>query len=72
MATILDRGSNFIDTADGYGGGESERIVGRALAERGLRDRVVLATKFTMRPGDPNPNASGNGRKNAHRALESH
>jgi aryl-alcohol dehydrogenase-like predicted oxidoreductase len=70
IADYLDRGGNFIDTADGYGGGESERIIGKAMMEGGSRDRVVLATKFTMGPGTPNPNASGNGRKNAYRALE--
>ena len=39
----LDAGINFIDTADVYGAGESEEIVGRAL--KGRRDDVVLATK---------------------------
>ena len=37
-------GINFIDTADNYGAGHSERVVGKAL--KGLRDRVILATKF--------------------------
>src|SRR5258705_9791336 len=41
----LDRGINLIDTAPAYGFGHSEEVVGRALAERGGRDRVVLATK---------------------------
>src|SRR2546429_2132380 len=41
----LDAGINFIDTADGYSGGESEEIVGQALAG-GRRDTVVLATRF--------------------------
>src|SRR4029079_2185743 len=40
----LDRGVNFFDTANNYGAGHSERILGRALA--GRRDEVVLATKF--------------------------
>lgn len=40
----LDLGINFFDTGDTYGNGESERVTGRALADR--RDRVVLATKF--------------------------
>jgi aryl-alcohol dehydrogenase-like predicted oxidoreductase len=40
----LDRGVNFFDTANNYGAGHSERIVGRALA--GRRDGVVIATKF--------------------------
>ncbi|TCP56387.1 aryl-alcohol dehydrogenase-like predicted oxidoreductase [Tamaricihabitans halophyticus] len=40
----LDLGLNFLDTADVYGGGHNERLVGRAIA--GRRDEVVLATKF--------------------------
>ena len=39
----LDRGVNFLDTADVYAAGESERIVGRAI--KGRRDRIVLSTK---------------------------
>jgi aryl-alcohol dehydrogenase-like predicted oxidoreductase len=46
----LDAGINFIDTADVYSAGESERIVGRALKDR--RDDVVLATKFFAPMGD--------------------
>jgi aryl-alcohol dehydrogenase-like predicted oxidoreductase len=66
----LELGGNFIDTADGYTGGTSEKILGDYLADSGRRDEVVLATKFTFngRPGDPN--AGGNGRKNVLRALE--
>ena len=47
----LDSGINFIDTADVYSAGESEEIVGKALAS-GRRDRVVLATKAHARMGD--------------------
>jgi aryl-alcohol dehydrogenase-like predicted oxidoreductase len=66
----LEAGGNFIDTADGYTGGASERMVGKFINDRGLRDHVVLATKFSF-SGDPaNPNAGGNGRKNIYRALE--
>jgi aryl-alcohol dehydrogenase-like predicted oxidoreductase len=46
----LDAGINFIDTADVYGGGETEEIVGNAI--KGRRDDVVLATKFSGRMGD--------------------
>ena len=51
----LDAGINFIDTADVYSRGESEEIVGKALAG-GRRDSVVLATKVhgTMQGDDPN------------------
>lgn len=67
----VDAGGNFVDTADVYAGGRSEELVGRFVAERGLRDRMVLATKFGFGGADPgNPNASGNGRKHVRRALE--
>jgi aryl-alcohol dehydrogenase-like predicted oxidoreductase len=55
----LDAGINFVDTADVYSAGESERIVGEALAER--RDEVVLATKVHGRMG-PGKNDEGNSR----------
>jgi aryl-alcohol dehydrogenase-like predicted oxidoreductase len=49
----LDRGVNLIDTAPAYGFGHSERVVGRAIAERGKRDQAVLATKVGLeRRGD--------------------
>jgi aryl-alcohol dehydrogenase-like predicted oxidoreductase len=66
----LDAGGNFIDTADGYTLGKSEEMLGKFIAERKLRDRIVLATKFTFSADPANPNAGGNGRKNIHRALE--
>jgi aryl-alcohol dehydrogenase-like predicted oxidoreductase len=63
----LDAGINFVDTADVYSQGESEQIVGKALA--GRRDEVVLATKFHGQMGD-DPNARGNSRRWAIRAVE--
>ncbi len=71
----LDAGGNFIDTADVYAGGRSEELVGQYIAERSLRDQVVLATKFSFSGSSGgasagNPNLGGNGRKNIHRALE--
>ena len=57
----LDAGINFIDTADIYSMGESEVIVGKALATVD-RSRVVLATKVHMPMGD-DPNAQGNSRR---------
>jgi aryl-alcohol dehydrogenase-like predicted oxidoreductase len=57
-ARIVERfaeaGGNFIDTANSYAGGESERIVGELVAAE--RQRWVLSTKYTltMRPDDPN------------------
>ena len=66
----VDAGGNFIDTADVYAKGRSEELVGAYIAERGLRDQVVLATKFGFNVAAPNPNAGGNGRKHIHRALD--
>ena len=66
----IDAGGNFIDTADLYTTGTSEKMVGKFISERSLRDRVVLATKFTFNAEPGNPNAGGNGRKNIYRALE--
>jgi aryl-alcohol dehydrogenase-like predicted oxidoreductase len=57
----LDAGINFIDTADVYSRGESEEIVGKALAG-GRREHVVLATKVHGRMGD-DPNQFGNTRR---------
>src|SRR5919199_557847 len=63
----LDAGINFIDTADVYSRGESEIIVGKALA--GRRDDVVLATKVHGRMGD-DPNRAGNSRRWIVREVE--
>jgi aryl-alcohol dehydrogenase-like predicted oxidoreductase len=63
----LDSGINFIDTADVYGAGESEEIVGKALA--GRRDNVVLATKFHNPMGE-DLNQRGNSRRWIMRAVE--
>jgi aryl-alcohol dehydrogenase-like predicted oxidoreductase len=64
----LDAGINFIDTADVYARGESEEIVGKALAG-GRRDNVVLATKFHGTMGD-DPNEAGNSRRWVFREVE--
>jgi len=66
--TYVDRGGNFIDTANAYTNGSSERLVGK-FAE-GKRDRLVISTKYTMatRPGDPN--SGGNHRKSMVRSVE--
>jgi aryl-alcohol dehydrogenase-like predicted oxidoreductase len=57
----LDGGINFIDTADVYAQGESEEIVGKALAG-GRRDDIVLATKFHGAMGS-DPNRQGSSRR---------
>src|ERR1700721_596334 len=63
----LDRGINFIDTADVYSLGESETLVGNAL--RGVRREIVLATKVRL-PMSDNLNRSGATRVNILRELE--
>ena len=63
----LEAGINFIDTADVYNGGESERTVGRAL--KGKREQVVLATKFCGATGD-GPNDLGASRAHILQALD--
>jgi 1-deoxyxylulose-5-phosphate synthase len=65
----LDAGINFIDTANVYNGGESERIVGKALQENGQRDQVVLATKVHGQVGE-GPNDQGNTRYHIIKACE--
>ena len=66
----LDAGLNFIDTADVYSAGESEEIVGKALAG-GRRDEVVLATKLVMPVGDDtDPNRRGTSRRWIIQAVE--
>jgi aryl-alcohol dehydrogenase-like predicted oxidoreductase len=64
----LDAGINFIDTADVYSRGESEEIVGKALAG-GRREHVVLATKFHGTMGE-DPNQAGNSRRWIMREVE--
>jgi aryl-alcohol dehydrogenase-like predicted oxidoreductase len=64
----LDSGINFVDTADVYSAGESETVVGKALAG-GRRDNVVLATKFHGSLGE-DPNEQGNSRRWIIREVE--
>ena len=65
VTRALELGVNFIDTADIYGAGQSESLLGSAL--KGRRERVLLATKVGMRMGD-GPNEVGASRK---RVIES-
>ena len=64
----LDRGINFIDTADVYSRGESETLLGNAL--KGVREEIVLATKVRL-PMSDNFNRSGATRVNIMRGIES-
>jgi aryl-alcohol dehydrogenase-like predicted oxidoreductase len=69
--TFVEAGGNFIDTANLYTNGSSEKIVGELIAAE--RDRFVVATKYSLSgqwQGDKNPNGSGNHRKNMMRSLE--
>jgi aryl-alcohol dehydrogenase-like predicted oxidoreductase len=65
----LDAGINFIDTADGYSAGESEEILGEALAG-GRRESVVLAVKFGVPFADDDPNHRGASRRWITQAVE--
>ncbi len=64
----LDLGINFIDTADVYARGGSEKILGKAL--KGKRDGVILATKCNGKMDDNDPNAWGNSRRHVIEACE--
>ncbi|MGQ0628564.1 MAG: aldo/keto reductase [Phycisphaerales bacterium] len=71
LDAYLDRGGNFIDTANIYTKGHSEKIIGDHLGSHpGKRHRAVIATKFmgNLYPGDPN--AGGAHRKGIYQQLE--
>ncbi|MGB5875326.1 MAG: aldo/keto reductase, partial [Bacteroidota bacterium] len=63
-----EAGGNFIDTANRYTEGTSEKIVGELV--RSDRERFVIATKYTLYTRKGDPNASGNHRKNMVQSLE--
>jgi len=63
IATYLERGGNFIDTANVYTNGHSEKIIGDFFAKKGNRDRVVIGTKFCCSLFEGDPNGGGAGRK---------
>jgi len=65
----IDAGINLIDTSNSYAKGESERIIGRALAFSGRRDQVLVATKAHY-PTGPGPNDCGNSRLHLMKACE--
>ena len=68
VGSARDAGINFIDTADVYVKGESERITGRLIAQD--RDRWVLATKVANPMGEGDPNRRGTGRKWVMQAID--
>src|SRR5213075_2847504 len=71
LDAYVEAGGTLIDTADVYGGGVSEEIVGRWLSTQSadVRDRVVLATKGRF-PTGPGPNDLGLSRRHLRQALE--
>ena len=65
----VEAGGNLVDTADVYAGGRGEEMLGAIIAERGLRDSLVVATKSGFSAGK-GPHAGGNGAKHIHTALD--
>jgi len=64
----VEAGGNLVETADVYAGGRSEEMLGAIIADRGLRDSLVIATKSGFSAGQA-PHAGGNGAKHVHEAL---
>jgi aryl-alcohol dehydrogenase-like predicted oxidoreductase len=69
LDAYIDGGGNFIDTADVYGQGTSESIVGRWMSSRKNRDRIILATKLGHQMGN-DPTARGLSRRYIQQAVE--
>ncbi|MBV9848030.1 MAG: aldo/keto reductase [Kutzneria sp.] len=65
---FAEAGGNFVDTANKYTNGTSERILGELLGED--RERFVVATKYSLSTRDGDPNSAGNSRKNLIQALD--
>lgn len=68
LDTFAEAGGTFLDTANKYHGGETETIVGNWLV--GKRDKMVVATKYTLAMDHADLNSAGNGRKNLQRSVE--
>ena len=69
MDSFANAGGNFLDTANVYKLGTSEKIIGEYISNHD-RDYFVLATKYSLKDNTTNPNASGNNRKNMMRSVE--
>jgi aryl-alcohol dehydrogenase-like predicted oxidoreductase len=65
----VDAGGNFVDTADVYSGGKCEELLGCLIAERKLRDQIVLATKAGFATGK-GPLTGGNGAKHIYASID--
>lgn len=68
VKTYLDAGGNFIDTANFYTNGSSEKILGEIL--QGKRNEIVLSTKYSLLTNKNNINSGGNQRKNMIQSVE--
>jgi aryl-alcohol dehydrogenase-like predicted oxidoreductase len=68
LAAYADAGGNFLDTANKYHNGQTEEYLGRWLGDR--RDRMVVATKYSLAMDHTDPNAAGNHRKNMMQSVE--
>jgi aryl-alcohol dehydrogenase-like predicted oxidoreductase len=64
----IDNGGNFVDTANVYTNGSSEKMLGEVLGEK--RQQIVLSTKYTMNTHPGDPNGGGNHRKSMVRSVE--
>jgi len=69
MDAFASAGGNFLDTANRYQNGTSEKIIGEFISQRD-RDFFVIATKYSLYDNQTNPNASGNNRKNMMRSVD--
>ena len=69
LDTYITAGGNFFDTSNAYNGGQSESTLGKLLNQRGIRDQVVISTKYNINMGF-GPNSGGNGRKNIMQAVD--
>jgi 1-deoxyxylulose-5-phosphate synthase len=69
ICQALEAGINFFDTADMYGGGESEMVLGKAIREFARRDEVVIATKIYY-PVRPDANGRGLSRKSIFAGID--
>jgi aryl-alcohol dehydrogenase-like predicted oxidoreductase len=69
FSTYVERGGNFVDTANQYNYGEAERLIGEFSDKE--RDRLVIATKYTLPMQAADPNSGGNHRKSMVQSVES-
>jgi aryl-alcohol dehydrogenase-like predicted oxidoreductase len=68
LGLYIDNGGNFVDTANVYTNGSSEKMLGEFLGEK--RQQVVLSTKYTINTHPGDPNGGGNNRKNMVQSVE--